>query len=168
MGHHYEDLGAFERNFIQRELNLKSSRRKIASRSGGLRRRLTVRSGAMAAGLAHRRDAAAMMRPGLVRRRRSGGGADPCGLPRAALCATMCLARYARTGRRSRFRAGSSICRAQNRFRTRRFIRPHVYFAARGIAQRNHWLAAPRPQTAPQARARQRPARRPDRHGLGA
>jgi transposase, IS30 family len=30
MGHHYEHLGAFERNFIQRELNLKSSRRKIA------------------------------------------------------------------------------------------------------------------------------------------
>jgi IS30 family transposase len=34
MGHHYEHLGAFERNFIQRELNLKSSRRKIASALG--------------------------------------------------------------------------------------------------------------------------------------
>ena len=30
MGHHYEHLGALERNFIQRELNLKSSRRQIA------------------------------------------------------------------------------------------------------------------------------------------
>jgi transposase, IS30 family len=34
MGHHYEHLGALERNFIQRELNLKSSRRKIASALG--------------------------------------------------------------------------------------------------------------------------------------
>jgi transposase, IS30 family len=34
MGLHYEHLGAFERNFIQRELNLKSSRRKIASALG--------------------------------------------------------------------------------------------------------------------------------------
>ena len=30
MGFHYEHLGALERNFIQRELNLKSSRNQIA------------------------------------------------------------------------------------------------------------------------------------------
>jgi transposase, IS30 family len=34
MGHRYEHLGAFERNFIQRELNLKSSRGAIARALG--------------------------------------------------------------------------------------------------------------------------------------
>jgi transposase, IS30 family len=34
MGHHYEHLGALERNFIQRELNLKSSRNVIAKALG--------------------------------------------------------------------------------------------------------------------------------------
>jgi IS30 family transposase len=34
MGLHYDHLGAFERNFIQRQLNLKSSRREIASALG--------------------------------------------------------------------------------------------------------------------------------------
>ena len=35
-------------------------------------------------------------------------------------------ARYARAGRRSRFRAGSSRSRARSRSRTRRFIRPYT------------------------------------------
>ena len=107
MGHHYEHLGALERNFIQRELNLKSSRSQIALALGRSVRRFAERSGAIGRQIrAMGGLVACMMRRGPARGRRSGGGAGLCGLPQAALCANMCSARYARAGRRSRFRAG--------------------------------------------------------------